>query len=213
MVTPRDNTMHAAAAPAAREVRAEVKSCRASRVQAPEIAYRTVTSVHLLILDTSVQLMGKFVKLAKSARSRACKEKAVSELQAEQSEEYHLFSVTNYSNEAPWRVSVKLNKTDRGTSFKIDTGADISVMSLQTYNNMSPKPPLQKTAAVLRSPCGTLDCKGKIEVTARVKGVDYPLRIYVVSSAIECLLSREAAARMRLIRHVDTVKKPEDTFQ
>ena len=85
-------------------------------------------------------------------------------------------------------------------------------MSLQTYNNMSPKPPLQKTAAVLRSPAGTLDCKGKIEVTARVKGVDYPLRIYVVSSAIECLLSREAAARMRLILRVDTVKKPEETI-
>ena len=124
------------------------------------------------------------------ARSRVCKKKAVSELQAEQSEEYHLFLVTNSSNEAPWRVSVKLNRTDRGTSFKIDTGAGVSVMSLQTYNNMSRKPPLQKTAAVLRSPGGTLDCKGKIEVTARVKGVDYPLWIYVVSSAIECLLSR-----------------------
>ena len=119
--------------------------------------------------------------------------------------------MTNSGNEAPWQVSVKLNKTDRGTSFKIDTGVDVSVMSLQTYN-MSQKPPLQKTAAVLRSPAGTLDCKGKIEVTARVKGVDYPLWIYVVSSAIECLLSREAAARIRLIRHVDTVKKPEETI-
>ena len=67
MVTPRDNAMHTAAvAPAASEVRAEVKSCRASREQVPEIAYRTVTSVHLLILDASVQLMGKFVKLATS---------------------------------------------------------------------------------------------------------------------------------------------------
>ena len=66
MVTPRDKTMHAAAAPAASEVRAEVKSFRASRVQTPEIAYRTVTSVHLLILDASVQLMGKSVKLATS---------------------------------------------------------------------------------------------------------------------------------------------------
>ena len=121
--------------------------------------------------------------------------------------------MTNSSNEAPWRVSVKLNGTDRGTSFKIDTGADVSVMFLQTYNNMSPKPPLQKTATALRSPGGTLDCKGKIEVTARVKGVDHSLPIYVVSSAIECLLSREAAARMRLIRRVDTVKKPGDNFQ
>ena len=74
--------------------------------------------------------------------------------------------MTNSSNEAPWRVFVKLNGTDRGTSFKIDTGADVSIMSLQTYNNMSRKPPLQKTATVLRSPAGTLDCKGKIEVTA-----------------------------------------------
>ena len=37
------------------------------------------------------------------------------------------------SNEAP----LKLNGTDRGTSFKTDTGADVSVMSLQTYSNMS----------------------------------------------------------------------------
>ena len=217
MVTPRDNTMQAAAAPAASEVRAEVKSCRASKVQAPEIAYTTVTSVHLLILDASVQLMGKFVKLATSQiisldpelarrkQSVNCKLNGVKNITSS-------FSVTNSSNETPWRVSVKLNETDHETSFKIDTGADVSVKSLQTYNNMSPKPPLQKTAAVLRSPGGTLDCKGKIEVTARVKGVDYPLRIYVVSSATECLLSREAAARMRLIRRVDTVKKPEETI-
>ena len=85
-------------------------------------------------------------------------------------------------------------------------------MSLQTYNNMLPKPPLQKAAAVLSSPGETLDCKGKIEVTARFKGVDYPLQIYVVSSVTECLHSREAAARMRLIRHVDTAKKPEKTI-
>ena len=65
MVTPRDNTMHAAA-PTASEVRAEVKRCRANRVQAPEIVYRTVTSVHLLILDASVYLMGKFVTFATS---------------------------------------------------------------------------------------------------------------------------------------------------
>ena len=83
-------------------------------------------------------------------------------------------------------------------------------MSLQTHN-MSPKP-LQKAAAVLCSPAGTLDCKSKIEVTARFKGVDYPLQIYVVSSVTECLHSREAAARMRLIHRVDTVKKPEKTI-
>ena len=65
MLTPRDNIIHTAA-PEAGEVRAEVRSCRASRVQAPEIAYRTVTSVQLLILDACIQLMEKFVKLATS---------------------------------------------------------------------------------------------------------------------------------------------------
>jgi len=178
----------------------------------PEIAYRTVTSVKLLILDGCIQLVQKFIKPNHFTRSRACNKKAVSELQAEQSEEYHLLSVTNSSSEAPWRVSVKINRTDHRTSFKIDTGADVSTMSLQTYNNMLPKPPLQKAAAVLSSPGETLDCKGKIEVTARFKGVDYPLQIYVVSSVTECLHSREAAARMRLIRHVDTAKKPEKTI-
>ena len=66
MVTPRDNTIQQGGHQQQAEVRAKVRSCRASRLQAPEIAYRTVTSVHLLILDASVQLMGKFVKLATS---------------------------------------------------------------------------------------------------------------------------------------------------
>ena len=33
-----------------------------------------------------------------------------------------------------------------------------------------------------------------------------------MSSATECLLSREAAARVRLIYRADTVKKPEEFF-
>ena len=134
--------------------------------------------------------MQKFVKPNHFARSRACNKKAVSELQAEQSEEYHLLSVTNSSSEAPGRVSVKINGTDHRTSFKIDTGADVSTMSLQTYN-MLPKPLLQKAAAVLSSPGETLDCKGKIEVTARFKGVDYPLQIYVVSSVTVSTAERQ----------------------
>ena len=63
VITPRDNTIQQGGHQQQAEVRANVRS---SRVQAPEIAYRTVTSVHLLILDASVQLMGKFVKLATS---------------------------------------------------------------------------------------------------------------------------------------------------
>ena len=123
MVTPRDNTKQAAAAG---EVMAEVKSCRASRVQAPEIAYRTYfcASSHL---RRQCPAYGKVCKACNKpnhfARSRVCKKKAVSELKAEQSEEYHLFSVRNSSNEAPWRVSVKLNETDRRTSFKIRHGS------------------------------------------------------------------------------------------
>ena len=68
-----------------------------SKQQAPEIAYRTVTSVHLLILDASVQLMGKFVKLATS--------QIISpdpELQAEESSQW-------IASRTEWRISPSLS--------------------------------------------------------------------------------------------------------
>ena len=124
------------------------------------------------------------------ARSRARKKKAVSELHAEERKDCCLSSVTDWQGNAV--ASVRQAERDRlrdmlqdghgtdcGTSFKTDTAADASVMSLQTY--VSPRPPLQKATMVLRSPGGTVDCKGKIEVMGRVTGVDYPLGIYVVS--------------------------------
>ncbi len=45
--------------------------------------------------------------------------------------------------------------------FKIDTGADITVMSEQTFLKLPCRPHLTKTLADIRSPGGKLDCIGK----------------------------------------------------
>ena len=143
------------------------------------------------------------------ARARVCKKKAVNQLLTEETEEYQLYSVSNSSREAPWEIDVQLNGSKQNTRFKIDTGADVSVMTLKSYYRLPTKPPLQKTATVLRSPGGRLDCKGKINVKAHLKGKEYPLSIFVINSqTTENLLSREAATRMNLIKRVDTVEGP-----
>ena len=102
MVTPTDNTKHAAAAPAASEGRGqELQSKQSTGARNSIQNCYFCASSHL---RRQCPAYGKVCKACNKpnhfARSRACKKKAVSELQAEQSEDYHLFSVTNSSNDS-----------------------------------------------------------------------------------------------------------------
>ena len=212
MVTCRETVAHAVA-PAANEFTAEARSRRAGQSTSTRNRIHNCHFCAPSRRSCQCPAHGKLFRTCNKpshfARSKACGKKSVSKLQAEETEEYFSFLSNNTSNEAPWRVSVKLNGADRGTSFKIDTGADVSVMPLQTYKNMSPRPLLQKTGTALRSSGGTLACGGKIRVSAKVNGKDFSLQIFVINSTVtENLPGREAATRMGLITRVDTVDEP-----
>lgn len=76
------------------------------------------------------------------------------------SETFFLGSVmSTNSDKEHWQVKLKLN--GKLTSFKIDTGADITVIPEATYNSLSQRPPLKPTTAVLCSPGGTIMCVGE----------------------------------------------------
>ena len=82
-------------------------------------------------------------------RTKAVQKKAVGEVSwkldtpaRELDETFFLGSVkSNNSDENDWQVELELN--GKPTKFKIDTGADITVISEATYNNLVPTPPLQ----------------------------------------------------------------------
>ena len=48
----------------------------------------------------------------------------------------------------------------RTVDFKIDTGADVSVISKEVYDSLQPRPRLRQSDAILRSPGGTLPYLG-----------------------------------------------------
>ena len=89
------------------------------------------------------------------------------------------------------------------TKFKIDTGADITVIPEAVYNSLVPRPLLQLTTAILCSPGGTITCIGEITVVLSYKSVNYSVRIFVVRGEnVNCLLGREHSCQMGLVKRV-----------
>lgn len=99
--------------------------------------------------------------------------------------------------EPPWRIT--LNLGDSKIPFKIDTGADVTIMSKAVHSQLSPRPKLKPTYAVLRSPGGTVKVEGEFVATTQYKDHNCAFRVFVINSDTDCLLSRDTAVRLGLI--------------
>lgn len=104
-----------------------------------------------------------------------------------------------------WKVTLHFGNSD--VTFKLDSGADVSVMGHKRYMRLSPRPALKPVTARLTSPGGPLTCSGQFLARAKVKDIVYHFRVIVVKNDIDSLLSRGAASRMGLISKIDTVKE------
>lgn len=90
--------------------------------------------------------------------------------------------------------------------FKIDSGADTSVISQHTYDTLKTKPKLEHSQAVLDCPGGRLKNKGKFKTSTYRKRTKYCFDVHVVEgSAVNNLLGREVSVAMGLIRRVENV--------
>ena len=119
-----------------------------------------------------------------------------------------LLGSVGVQGEPPWKV--KLTIADKETDFKIDTGADVSVISEERYKELKPKPSLKSTTVKLQSPGGPVQCIGHFVAKTQVRGNNYPFRVFVLKNCHDCLLSRDAAARMGFVeRRVDKVGQEE----
>ena len=124
---------------------------------------------------------------------------------------YFLGAINNNDTEA-WKVKLKVNR--RLLTFKIDTGADVSIMDETTYHSLRPKPRLDPVTNPLKSPGGVLSCLGKFSTTIKHKGKLYTLTIHVISGCVtDNLLSRSAAHTMGLVFKVDDVGVQESVFE
>ena len=101
-----------------------------------------------------------------------------------------------------WAVELRVGSTP--VDFKIDTGADVSVICDETYHSLIPKRPLEPADLPLDSPGGELQCIGQFQSTVTYKGKTHPLRAYVIHGrTVNNLLSRPLSVKMNLVRRVN----------
>ena len=107
-------------------------------------------------------------------------------------EQFFLGAVNSYDSfEDQWSVVLHIDR--KPVQFKIDTGADISVISVPTYQALPQRPTLKPSSAVLSSPGGMLSCKGQFIANISHKNKLYCVDIYVIEG--DCVNSRHAACQ------------------
>ena len=100
---------------------------------------------------------------------------------------------------------MKLTMNGRTVDFKIDTGADVSVISKEVHDSLQPRPRLRQSDAILRSPGGTLPYLGTFTTYVDIGNQQtVPFRVLVMNNC-DNLLSRDAALRLGLVKRLDNI--------
>ncbi|XP_052817965.1 uncharacterized protein K02A2.6-like [Mya arenaria] len=138
------------------------------------------------------------------------KKKSVHEVHEEDT--MFLGSVTNCcDNSPPWTVNLKIHGKD--VKFKIDSGADTSVMSHDTFCKLSRQPDLMPQQAVLIGPGGKLDCIGMFRAKTKFKGQWFDFTVHVVKGMRGTnLLGRAVAGQMGVIQKVEEIEVDEGIY-
>ena len=140
---------------------------------------------------------------------RACRSKEVSEITGEIfPNEFFLGEIIVESIEAePWKANLEVD--DCKFQFKLDSGADVTVVPKSVYdkisNNRSLK--LQATDKILLGPCNyRLDCLGKLKAKITSKNKFIIEEIYVVKDLSKPLLGKSACVSLNLLNKIGEVE-------
>ncbi|KAK3739985.1 hypothetical protein RRG08_005257 [Elysia crispata] len=113
--------------------------------------------------------------------------------------EFFIDSITNTTS-APWRVDLKLEGST--VSFKIDTGADVNVLSESSWKSLPLKSRFHPARNVhFSSPGGKLDMKGKFISKINKQTATF----YVVNNDVECLLNRDTSTALGLVKRLHNI--------
>lgn len=113
-----------------------------------------------------------------------------------------LGSVTCADDLDAWTVNLRLY--GKIVKFKIDSGADTSVMSSTTYATLKEPPELQPSKFILQGPGGKLKCFGCFTGKTCFKDKTHIFPIHVIEGN-STLLGRSAATALGLIQRVEEI--------
>ena len=112
---------------------------------------------------------------------------------------------TSTSYEPPWRSTIAIGTQKTKIDFKLDSGADITVIPKSVYDEHFSNEKLTSTTHKLRSAGQPLPCLGKFVTLAENKDHKCEIEIFVVDTNTDCLLSRTLLVELDLVQRVDTV--------
>lgn len=132
-----------------------------------------------------------------------------SESESDSEAEKYLIGAVNVSNSKGWFENIKINEQDQ-TLAKIDTGADIDVMSQETLQSLTchKKIKIEKTSARLITFAGhevkplgivNLSCSKENDPNK------VTVKFYVTKEKSQTLLSRDTSVALNLIRRVENL--------
>ena len=103
-----------------------------------------------------------------------------------------------------WFVTLKVKRTR--LRFKIDTGADVTIITKKTWLAMKDKPRLEPTAVRLNSVGGQLKACGQFLAITKHKNTVYRFNIIVIEGQnVINLLSRDVATDMELVCRLEQI--------
>ena len=112
----------------------------------------------------------------------------------------------NQSNS--WKADIAIN--DKIIKFKIDSGADVSVLPYDVYNKLKKQTELElePTNKVLLGPCNyKLNCIGKFKAKLSTNHKSVDNEVFVVKGLQRPLLSRQVSQSLNLINKIDAINK------
>ena len=112
----------------------------------------------------------------------------------------------------PWRAEILVNGDP--VSFKLDSGADVSVISEKTYGLLSVQGKLLPPDKKLYGPCKVpLFCKGKFTASLTHNLQCCADEIYVVPGLEQSLLGRSACSRLGTIARISAVDAKDSNYE
>jgi len=103
-------------------------------------------------------------------------------------------------------VGLELKLNGRKVDFKLDAGADVTVIPPSLYQSLKPTPLLSKTTKLLMGPVKQkLNCLGTFTAELQVQDNVTTEQVYVIPDLERELLGRAIAERLKLVSRLDSL--------
>ncbi|CAI5671480.1 unnamed protein product [Oreochromis niloticus] len=147
---------------------------------------------------------------ARCCKAQTLKQSTVHTVDEEDTEELYVAAVTdNKTGEKDWIMTLKVN--DTLMKVKLDTGAQVNVISEAEFKNIRPRPKMHATKVKVSGYSGAeIPVKGKCMVKVTHKDKEHTLTFIVVPKNVQPILGLHACESLNLVKRVLVVETDDD---